>query len=65
MEGMKCKIRLSSARWGMGWGLVEPGNKAELCKLGLDLGLSLREGQTWKNLVLVALTDILSKIMLL
>ena len=35
---MKCKIRLISARQGMGMGLAELGNKAEFVHLGLELG---------------------------
>ena len=40
---MKCKIRLSSASLGMGWGcgLAELGEKTELNQLGVKLGLNL------------------------
>ena len=37
---MKCKIRLSSASFGMGWGcgLAKLGEKAELNQLGVKIG---------------------------
>ena len=38
---MKCKIRLSSASYSMGWGLAELVNKANLCLVGLELWLNL------------------------
>ena len=40
---MKCKIRLISVRYGLGWalGLAELDNTAELGHMGLELGLNL------------------------